>query len=256
MKKLLTASDWLLLALSKSLDIYQEIRDPFNLLQHYYENYLGIYTSKFSKHNASQLVHQNLKTHNIKKIVYKNQVYFELTGQGKEKIVRKFPLLALQKKTWDKKWRLVMYDVAEKKKRIRNYLRNKLREFGFAELQKSVFISPHDFLKDIHEFLEERSLLHNVILIETENFFAGNIKELANQLWHLDKINTDYKEICDFFHYHKKIDDRLRESEQVRILRWKLIYALLNDPYLPEEFLPEGWCGEKVRKLLRHSHIL
>jgi CRISPR-associated endonuclease Cas2 len=39
---------------------------------------------------------------------------------------------------------MVIFDIPEKKKRAREALRNKLKDLGFKELQKSVFIHPYE----------------------------------------------------------------------------------------------------------------
>lgn len=39
---------------------------------------------------------------------------------------------------WDGKWRLVIFDIPEKKAAARRALRNRLRELGFVQLQRSV----------------------------------------------------------------------------------------------------------------------
>lgn len=46
-------------------------------------------------------------------------------------------------KQWDKKWRIVLFDIPESQKRIRDSLRKKLKKLGFLEFQKSVFIYPY-----------------------------------------------------------------------------------------------------------------
>ena len=60
---------------------------------------------------------------------------------------------------WDKKWRVMIFDIPEDKKRAREALRRKITELGFYQLQKSVFIFPyecHDELDFIIEFFELR----------------------------------------------------------------------------------------------------
>lgn len=263
MKKLLSPSDWLLLGLGKTLDFIQELRDPFNLLENYYQ-FLGISSTKYSRRNFYQLIWENLKTKNISKIIKNGEVFFELTRQGNEKIRTKFPLLSLQKKAWDKKWRMAVYDIEEINRRVRNSFRNKLKELGFAQLQESVWITPHDFLKDIYEFLEINELLSKVVLIETENFFIEDLKELANKLWHLEEINNLYKDIylqltqkgiykkCPYKQniVQKKNDDRTKNSEN---LKEKIIKVFFSDPHLPEELLPYDWFGEKIRELIKRK---
>lgn len=55
---------------------------------------------------------------------------------------------------WDGKWRMVIFDIPEKRRSARDALRRKLRELGFKELQKSVFIYPYSCEEEI-EFIVE-----------------------------------------------------------------------------------------------------
>ena len=42
---------------------------------------------------------------------------------------------------WDETWRVVIFDIPERRKRAREALREKLKALGFKELQKSVVIN-------------------------------------------------------------------------------------------------------------------
>lgn len=79
-----------------------------------------------------------------------------LTEEGKRKTIRfNIDEMKLEKPAqWDKKWRIVLFDVPEKKRRARDILRDKLRELDFYEWQKSVFISPYPCLDEV-EFIAE-----------------------------------------------------------------------------------------------------
>ena len=44
---------------------------------------------------------------------------------------------------WDGKWRIVLFDVPEQKRPIRDYLRNVLKRHGFIEFQRSMWVWPH-----------------------------------------------------------------------------------------------------------------
>ena len=52
---------------------------------------------------------------------------------------------------WDKKWRIVAFDIPEKNREFRNILRHHLRKLGFKKLQNSVFVSPYPFEKMVSE---------------------------------------------------------------------------------------------------------
>ena len=55
---------------------------------------------------------------------------------------------------WDGKWRLVLFDIPERKRALRDALRIKLKYLGFKELQHSVHILPYP-CKDEIDFLVE-----------------------------------------------------------------------------------------------------
>lgn len=84
-----------------------------------------------------------------------NQLYISLTKKGKEKAgwMQIDALKIKQPKKWDKKWRIVIFDIAQLKKIYRDAFRGKLKELGFLPLQKSVWIHPFD-CKDEIELLK------------------------------------------------------------------------------------------------------
>lgn len=78
-----------------------------------------------------------------------------LTDVGKLRALNvKIKNLRERKQDWDGKWRMVVFDVPEQFRNGRNALRQKLKNMGFKELQKSVFVFPYDCKKEI-DFLVE-----------------------------------------------------------------------------------------------------
>jgi|SRR3989344_9479312 len=64
---------------------------------------------------------------------------------------------------WDGKWRLLMFDIPEKHKGVREGFREKLKKLGFLQFQKSVWIYPYtceDELDFVGENLKIRQYLH------------------------------------------------------------------------------------------------
>ncbi len=71
----------------------------------------------------------------------------ELTRDGMRHLHRETLLSRMQagrKRRWDGRWRIVMFDVPEKRKRDRERLRYLMKEAGFVLLQESVWTYPHD----------------------------------------------------------------------------------------------------------------
>lgn len=49
-----------------------------------------------------------------------------------------------QKKKWDGRWRMIVFDVPERRRHVRNRLREVMLEIGFVRLQDSVWVYPYD----------------------------------------------------------------------------------------------------------------
>lgn len=85
-----------------------------------------------------------------------NKVTVKITNNGK-KYLKTFNIdnMALNKPAhWDKKWRLVAFDVPEDHKKAREALRRKLKELNFVRFQDSVWITPYPCDDEIR-FLRE-----------------------------------------------------------------------------------------------------
>ena len=81
-------------------------------------------------------------------------VKIELTHQGRL-MVRQYNLenMKLQKpKRWDKRWRVLLYDIPTYNKKASDAFREKLKQLRLYQLQKSVWVSPYDCISEI-EFL-------------------------------------------------------------------------------------------------------
>lgn len=79
------------------------------------------------------------------------QLYISLTEEGKMKAGRyQVDDLKIKKPfRWDKKWRILIFDIKEESKIKREALRGKLKELGLYQLQKSVWVCPYGFDKEI-----------------------------------------------------------------------------------------------------------
>jgi len=85
-----------------------------------------------------------------------HQIYIALTEKGRKR-AGKFQIDSLKinkPRKWDKKWRLVIFDISQLQSLKRNAFRGKLKELGFYPLQKSVWVCPYP-CKDEIELLRE-----------------------------------------------------------------------------------------------------
>jgi DNA-binding transcriptional regulator PaaX len=79
------------------------------------------------------------------------QMYISLTEEGQKRAGKyKIDGMKIKKpKKWDKKWRVLIFDIKDKQKIKREALRGKIKELDMLQLQKSVWVYPYDFTKEM-----------------------------------------------------------------------------------------------------------
>jgi DNA-binding transcriptional regulator PaaX len=94
-----------------------------------------------------------------------------LTQAGREVALR-YKLDEMQiaaPKQWDKRWRIIIFDIPEKQKQLRDALRLRLRQLGFIQLQKSVSVHPYECRNEIDFIIEFYNARRYVRYIEANH---------------------------------------------------------------------------------------
>ncbi len=90
----------------------------------------------------------NSRKNLIKKglVKYSKDGFLSLTSLGEEtmKIIDIADYKLEKPKRWDKKWRILIFDVREDKRWLRDKVREILNKIGFVKLQNSVWVYPYD----------------------------------------------------------------------------------------------------------------
>ena|SRR3989344_8823383 len=97
-----------------------------------------------------------------------------LTDKGQKKAVTfNIDNMKIKKpKVWDRKWRMVLFDIPEKHKKAREALRETLKKLGFYEYQKSVLIHPDECRDEVNfviEYFNIRPYVRMIISTELDN---------------------------------------------------------------------------------------
>lgn len=109
-------------------------------------------------------------------------LYIKITDSGKQ-LVKNFDYDNLQLprlKKWDKKWRLIIFDIPNEKRKERQVFSKKLKEIGFYPLQESVFIYPYE-CRDEVDFICEFLLISrhvNYCLVESLDKREGDLRKI------------------------------------------------------------------------------
>lgn len=240
--KKIRLKDKLLLGLALTSAFMEEFRDPGGFVSFSYEQMYGFAPRKYKKHNFNVLVNRLSKTKDISKTVKDGKAYFTLSDY-KGILIKRFPLVSLRD-SWDGKFQVVIFDIEEINKKRRNFLRGKLKELGFGMWQRSVWISPLPIKDKLRDFLKEQGLFGTVCVFTVGKEDCGNLRDFADRIWKIEEINNEYKDWIESFKKAKEKGD----SATLRDEFWKI---LLNDPFLPEDFLPHDWAGKEALALLK-----
>lgn len=106
----------------------------------------------------------------IRTFIRGKEKYYEITKKGKEK-VKKLSLDNIKikrPKQWDKKWRIVIFDVPEKMHHSRDLLREKLIALNFVQIQKSVYVFPFECTKEVTTLSKKLSVGKYVLIMISE----------------------------------------------------------------------------------------
>lgn len=112
-------------------------------------------------------------------------VKITLTKSGEKKtLMYRLDDMKLRKPAkWDKKWRLVIFDVPASNKRARDAFGRALRKLEFHPLQKSVYISPYPCEDEI-EFVASVFDIRQHVLVLDVSSFEGEEKLIHRYLGH------------------------------------------------------------------------
>ncbi|MCL5407632.1 MAG: CRISPR-associated endonuclease Cas2 [Patescibacteria group bacterium] len=94
----------------------------------------------------SQEIYRLKRAGVVKKYIDEKGEFIEVTPKG-QKWIKKYFVDQLEIKLpskWDKKWRIVIFDIPDTKKNERDILREKLERIGFIKLQESVYVFPFE----------------------------------------------------------------------------------------------------------------
>lgn len=109
-----------------------------------YKMYKTLDRAEQRKKYASILVaRKRLATYGLLK---QSGKFLELTPKGTRKLSewQKLDYRLPRPKKWDGKWRVLIFDIPEKRRQTRDKVRNTLRAIGFKRLQHSVWVYPFD----------------------------------------------------------------------------------------------------------------
>lgn len=163
-------SYFLLLALEKTIDGTVKINDFINN-PGYYAYGMG---RDLDKTVLSMAIKRLRERGLIETKTKDGSIIMQLTGLGSEAIG-----LIDEGKPWDGKWRIVIYDIPEEKRRIRDLFRRRLKDWGFKYWQQSIWFTKADVTDKLRKLLKKLDIDDWVVVIESDDPAISNIISTA-----------------------------------------------------------------------------
>lgn len=157
----------ILLVLEKAVDGYVRFDDLINNPGLY--AYHGGWEYPLKKASLAQAL-KRLRERGLIDFVSDQELTYRLTDDGRQKAI--WESIRFDDKKWDGKWRLVVFDIPEKRRQARNLLRDNLKKWGFVAWQKSVWATKQDCVKALRNFIKSVGIKDWVIILESDN--VGN----------------------------------------------------------------------------------
>lgn len=146
-----------LFCLEKTVDGYCRVED---FAYHHYRYHYDV--PNLDKSSLAQALRRLRLNGYIEKDIKQGTVIYKLTALGKD-------FLGVEEQPWDGIYRLVLFDVPENKRSIRDLFRRKLKEWGFRNWQKSVWVSKRNATGKLRKLISELEVEKWVAVIEARD---------------------------------------------------------------------------------------
>ncbi|EFM11535.1 putative transcriptional regulator, PaaX family [Paenibacillus curdlanolyticus YK9] len=179
--------------------------------------------------------------------------YYSILPRGHEFIRSINQKPSFYNKEWDGSWYVLLFEIPEKDRQVRNQLRTQIRQIGFGSLYHSVYVSPWDYTSEVDQLSSKLQMDGRLSLLKGKFVMGDMISERVKEIWPLDEINEVYVAKRQWFRNEfipsaEPLNTKSDEELFVYFLTLgELIAELsLTDPMLPKQLLPEDWEGDKV----------
>lgn len=147
----------ILLCLEKAVEGYCRIED---FAYHHYRYHHGV--PELDKSSLAQALRRLRMGGYIEKEVKEGVIIYKLTTLGKD-------FLGMEEKPWDGIYRIVLFDVPESNRTVRDLFRRRLKDWGFKNWQRSVWVSKRNAAQKLRQLIAELGVEKWVAVIESQD---------------------------------------------------------------------------------------
>lgn len=156
--------------------------------------------------------------------------------------------------TWNKQWHLIIFDIPETKRKLRDSLRVQLKDLGYGMLTSSVWVSTWDRSEAIKRYAKRNNLNDNIFSLTTMPATDSYQATLfAHRCWDWAKIEKAYKDFIATASNELKQLAANGDPAKTRFHAKRLVFQYAEvmkiDPQLPVEISPNATLARRAREL-------
>jgi len=165
---------------------------------------------------------------------------YQLTEKGFYDLCLKFPSFRYLKDKWDGRWRVISYEIPEKKRELRDRLRREMQGWGLGPWHRSFWLTPHPIIETLRQLVSQKEEEKYIQAFEAEHSF-GDREVLIEKVWLKSEIDKKYRDM--FKKWHDTLSLEGDKIDKFRKVINEYIELLRLDPGLPVELVGEKWIG-------------
>lgn len=185
----------------------------------------------------SQIPNSNNQTLNIDN-QFQNQ--YRLTEKGFTDLCLNFPFFRFLKDSWDRKWRIISYEIPETKREIRDRLRREMQGWGLGPWHRSFWLTPHPVIENLRQLVVGKEEEKYIQAFEADYVF-GDREILIEKVWEKSVLDKKYRQL--FKDWHQILSSGDEKLIKFRKIIGGYIELLKIDPGLPKELIGQVWIG-------------
>lgn len=185
---------------------------------------------------------------------------YALTAKGFLELCLFFPFFRFLRETWDGRWRILSYEIPEKKRELRDKLRREVAGWGLGPWHRSFWLTPHPIIDNLRSLISQKEEEQYVQAFESEHVF-GDREILIEKVWQKSKLDKRYREL--FKEWHQVLSSNPEGSNQtdVKVEKFKTIVdkyvgILRDDPGLPTELIGANWIGFEAFNIFKEIRAI
>jgi len=181
----------------------------------------------------------------VKKIGQGTNTAFQLTNTGVKELDNTLSVLRTAEKAKENNLFLIIFQIAENKRDLREKLRRALVELGAAILHSGVWIATTDISQQIKKISKNLKISDKIMVLKIES-----TKDLNNKLthvWDLKVVNDNYSKFIKESQHLIKNPIGNNVAYKAKKLIYLFATILKKDPHLAGDLLPQNWKAKQAR---------